>query len=111
MNFISSDCCSQIFFQERALAHMRIHLGVEEAVLSSRIPRARECNVRASKKLIDSYLPPPRLRYSHIRVDAYPLDTDLNIFLYLLDQGTSNRTGDLGVNVRQTQGKLVVTNS
>jgi hypothetical protein len=86
LNFMPSDCRSQVLFQKRPLADMRIHHWIEEAVLGPFVSGASECDVGASEQLIDSHLPSSGLSNTHVCPDAQMLYADLDGFLHVLDE-------------------------
>jgi len=86
LNFMFLKGRHKVPFQKGSLADMRIHHWIKEAVLCPIVSGARQCNMRASKELIYSYLAPPSLSYSHVCADTDMFYTDLHRLLYILDK-------------------------
>jgi hypothetical protein len=86
---ISSDCYHQVLFQKRSFANMCVHHWIKEAVFSSIVSGARQCNMRTSEKLIDSDLPSPSLSYTYVCAHAELLYADVKGFLHLVPVGNS----------------------
>ena len=109
-NFIASDRCSQVLFQKRSLADVRIHLRIEEAVFSVSISGARKCDVGASEKLVNGNVTSACLCYPHACTDTMMLYADLDGFLNDLNERTRNFTCDFRIRTWQTHGKFVIAN-
>src|ERR1035438_178887 len=109
-NVIASDRRSQILFQQRPLADMRIHLRIEETALNVGISGARKRDVGASEKFVDGHVSAARLRDPHAGADTVMLYPDLNRFLDSLNERASNSMRGFRIRPRQTQREFVIAN-